>query len=469
MTDTTNALAVLHETVGRPAPVLEKDTARWTPGYWETLSGILPWTYGGDGKLTVLDAIQISAVLACVDVIAQDLARAPLRLMRRLPNRGAEEVEPRAHWLARMLATEPSPWHTWTEFREMVAAHLCLQNNAFIVKKGIRNDGAVDELLPMVPSAVEAHARPDRLGFYYTLSLHTQFDDVIYRQVRAVLRDDQVVHIRTRVLDGFWGLSTVWAGSAAMSFAKAVVDFQTRTYENDAQVRGVFEQAPEKEALSNEAFQRLRQQLSEQMTAFRRLAKPLVLEGGLTFKGITQTAEQAEVAKAHTQALATVARVFRLPAHKIGALDNVKYDNYAQIEKDYIAGTLVPRWHAMAERLEKALLLPDERPDFFLEFDREAVELEDATQRQERVFGLLDRGTITIDEARMRLGMNPLPKRAGEVRMMPGNMTMIDEDNQVVFRAGGNAPDGATSGDGEEGPPPSEERDIIPFNERRRA
>ena len=163
-------------------------------------------------------------------------------------------------------------------------------------------------------------------------------------------------------------------------------------------------------------------------------------------------------------------------SEEIGAVDNVKYDNYEPMERAYIAGTLQPRWIELEERLNRGLLSPEERLDYFLDFDRSAVELADVQKQQERIFGLIDRGAITLDEARMKLGWNPLPNKAGEVRVVPGNATMVDENNEVVFRAGGNAPDGATSeGDGAGGATapseeqPADERGIIPLNHRRRA
>ena len=61
--------------------------------------------------------------------------------------------------------------------------------------------------------------------------------------------------------------------------------------------------------------------------------------------------------------------------------------------------------------------------------------------------------------------------------MVPGNMTMVDMDNEVIFRAGGNAPTdgagaaGAGSGPGKPSgtPAPAEKGAIIHLEHRERA
>ncbi len=63
-------------------------------------------------------------------------------------------------------------------------------------------------------------------------------------------------------------------------------------------------------------------------------------------------------------------------------------------------------------------------------------------------------GIMTIDEARARRGMNPLPNGAGKVRMTPSSSSLLDMHNQIVVSASGSAP-----ADQDEEPPQEEEVD----------
>ena len=47
---------------------------------------------------------------------------------------------------------------------------------------------------------------------------------------------------------------------------------------------------------------------------------------------------------------------------------------------------------------------------------------------------------MEYDEVRQALGLNTYGGKAGQVRMVSGNFVLVDRNNEVVMRAGGNAP-----------------------------
>src|SRR5262249_29655885 len=73
-----------------------------------------------------------SAVTACVAVLAEDAAKLPIIMQRRLPNGGKQPVRARDHYLARLLK-KPNQWQTRFEFIEMLMAALVLRSQAFAV------------------------------------------------------------------------------------------------------------------------------------------------------------------------------------------------------------------------------------------------------------------------------------------------------------------------------------------------
>ncbi|MBO6509503.1 MAG: phage portal protein [Roseibium sp.] len=452
MTEHDQALSVLHETIAAPMDEQKGQTAdgRWVPNYWQTFSEIVGLSSKGKKSISFADAIQVAAVSICLDVISQDIAKTPFRLMRRTST-GKQVVMPKEHWLSRLLATEPNAQHTWVEFLEMAILHLALMQNAFIAKLQTKT-GEVKELVPIVPGRVTIHVNEDRSNFVYEVAPGTEQEVVHLRSMGGLYRSDQIVHIRGRMFDGLHGLSTLSAGASTMSLAKEVNDFMDRLYANDAQMRGVFEmEADAGSQLDEKSFQRLRHQLSEAMTNFRRQAKPLVLEGGLKFKDVSMKADEAEVSKAFDAAIVNVCRLFRVPPHKAMHLNAVKYENLDAMEKSYVSDTLHPICTRFEQRLSRDLLTPEEREEFFLEFDREAMALSDAEKQAKVAEVGLKYGGLMIDEWREIRGKNPLPDGAGRVRLMPSNFTVVDEKGQVLIEAAGKAGEGSDeSGDGDE-------------------
>lgn len=102
----------------------------------------------------------------------------------------------------------------------------------------------------------------------------------------------------------------------------------------------------------------------------------------------------------------------------------------------------------------QALLSPKEQLTYFIEFDREAMTLRDSARENERIKTLVERGVITIDEARASMGYNALPNDQGKARLIPTNMTLVDEDGNVIVAGSSTAKPDAGK---EETTPPAEE------------
>ena len=80
--------------------------------------------------------------MACVSILASDVAKIPLDVYRRLPNGGKEVFAD--HYLHRLLR-EPNNWQDGFEFKEMLQASLVLRGNGYAV--AVRN-GRGDAALP---------------------------------------------------------------------------------------------------------------------------------------------------------------------------------------------------------------------------------------------------------------------------------------------------------------------------------
>jgi HK97 family phage portal protein len=435
--DVTKALSVLRETVGEAKALQQAQTNLIN---LVRMAGFSSW-YGEPVKLTLTDVLQVSAVTICLDILAQDIAKTTLRLYRRLPNGGKQAVMPGEHPAALLLATEPNPRHHWYELIEMMMLHLGILQNAFWAKR-ILSNGTVTEIVPILPGRVRVLADDEAGVVAYEVKRETPYERILLAGLPDVLLEGEIIHFRGRMFDGLFGYSNLEAGNRTFNLAKALQTFQTNLFENDATLRGVFQMGPEN-SLSDEAFQRMRAQLTERFSALRKEAKPLILEEGMTFQGISMKSDEAEAQKAWDNAIVNVARQFRIPPHKIFHLINVKYENMETLEKSYVSDTLVPYCRRIELTLARHLLDRKERAEFFLEFDREEMVLSDPKAQAEMLGVLLPNGVLTIDEARQMRGRNPLPNGAGNVRLIGSTYTLVDDQNEVVIPAGGQQQDPA--------------------------
>jgi phage portal protein BeeE len=74
-------------------------------------------------------AMRLTAVFACVRVLAESVSTLPFVLYRERTD--GRKTPLRNHWLYRLLALHPNDFQNPLEFREMLQGHCTLRGNAF--------------------------------------------------------------------------------------------------------------------------------------------------------------------------------------------------------------------------------------------------------------------------------------------------------------------------------------------------
>lgn len=439
MTDSDKAMTVLHQTVGTVEKEIIETNAviDWRrDNSFNTLEDILS-TIGGKSSIGLVDALGQHAFLACVDVISRDVSKAKVYLYERLPNGGKRKVEPEEHWLAGMLMADPNEEHNWKEFWEMMTIHLVSSRNAYVAKD-MKINGDIRELIPVIPQRVTVRHQLKTYEKYFEVNRMTLFEEAMLRRFGSFISTEQMIHVRSRVVDGLYGYSTLTAGADSIRLAKAIDDYQKRIYDNDGQARVAVQQDAGMRELSPEAFTRLKQEIRAAAKKMFSNGEAMLLEPGYKAQILAMTAADMRVAEMHDAMINVVARTMGVPPHKIGHVADEKYSNMEVMERTYAHDVLIPIAETFERAFERSLLTMKERQRYMLQFDRKAFEIIDFAVRSKALQVLADRGGITVDELRAEYGMNPLPNGAGNVRVMQSTMVMLDGDsNEIVIAAGG--------------------------------
>lgn len=438
MTETSDALAVLRETVGvhqkeiiESAAVMDwrRDTG------WNTLESMLGIS-SSTRSVGISEALQQHAVLACVDVIQRDISKVDVELFERMPDGSEQKVLPEKHWLAGMLALDPNEEHLWSEFWSILTIHLVLANNVYIAKRMARN-GDVKELIPVLPGRVQIMHHPKTLEKYFWVSRGSLFEMAMLKGFGDAFTVDQMIHVRKRVVDGLHGLPTLYAGAQTINLANSINDYQQRLYDNDGQARVVVQQDATMTPLSAEAFVRLKSEIRAAARKMMQGGEAMLLEPGYTAKVLAMSAADARISDMHDASINSVARVFGVPPHKIGHIADEKYSNLEVLERTYAHDVLIPIAKIFERTFERSLLTPKERLRYFLRFNRRQMEIIDFKTRSESLKVGLQHGAVMPDEYRAEFGMNPLPNGAGRVRFVQSTMSMLEADsNEVLIPAG---------------------------------
>lgn len=368
---------------------------------WSRLSSIV-----GSG-LSTREAISQAAVLICLDVLSQDIAKAPMLLHRKDDDGNEVIVRPEDHPLAELFALDPNHRHTWFEFMTMTVLNLGLIDNAYMVVDR-RMNGDVNELQPISPgNQRELINTRSRETFYDVTATNNQEMALLGATSRRVAEND-MIHVRMRMWDGFWGYPTLKAGKGTIDLSKDLSNYQSRLYSEDAMERGFFSRDAAT-PLDEPGAKRMREQLNMLMKLVRSRGEAVLLEDGITYESLENNASDNELPKALDSSIASTCRLFRMPQHKAMHLNAVKYENLAIMEQVYVRDTLVPICTAIEQRAARALLSRRDRLRYRISIDRGVLNLQDEERVNKRLEMLLKNGVITRNEARQAVGRNPLP------------------------------------------------------------
>lgn len=289
--------------------------------YWDR------YTYGA--SVAGLDvnpktAEGLSAVYACVSSIAETVGSLPLIVYRRT-DAGRERAT--EHPLYRLLHDQPNHYQTALEFRELLQRHLLLRGNGY-AEIVWRPDGTPEALLPIHPERVTI--------------LRTQAGGLLYEvtdeggRTRRLL-PAEVLHLRYHSDEGILGRSPVTVARETVGLALAERAHGAAMFANGTRLSGII-QSPA--ALTKEQAETLRTQWNEAHAGVTSHGKTAVLHGGMEFKPVSLTLEDAEWIAARQMSVEEVCRLFRVPPTIVGDLRHGNYSNSVELARQFVTLTL---------------------------------------------------------------------------------------------------------------------------------
>ena len=373
-------------------------------------------------------AMQMSAVYACVRIIAEAIAQIPLNVYR-LTVDGGKEKDLR-HPLFFLLHDEPNPEMTSFIFRETLMSHLLLWGNAYaqIIRNG---KGEVVGIYPLMPDRMQVD-RNEAGNLVYTYTKY--YDEVGAKHAfeQITLPAYQVLHIPGLGYDGLIGYSPIAMARNAIGMSMAAEDFGATFFANGATPGGVLEHPgivkdPE----------RLRESWHAQFSG-KNSHNIAVLEEGMTFKPMSIPPEEAQFLETRKFQIDEIARIFRVPPHMVGDLEKSSFSNIEQQSLEFVKYTVGP-WVARWEQsLAQALLLPSEKKRYTIKYNLDGLLRGDYESRMNGYAVGRQNGWLSANDIRELENMNKIPaEEGGDEYLINGNMTKL-KDAGLFANKGGN-------------------------------
>ncbi|MFK8252238.1 phage portal protein [Ancylobacter terrae] len=273
----------------------------------------------------------------CVRLVAEAVASTPLGLFE-----AGHEVP--AHPLAVLLA-RPNPRTTGAALVEALASHLLLAGNAYV--EAVIVGGQVRELHALRPDRMRVVPGDDGWpeAFDYTVGART---------VRFLQGDEPVpaiLHLALfNPLDDHYGQPPLEAAQTALDLHNAASAWNKALLDNAARPSGALVYGGAAN-LSDEQFERLKEELENNFAGASNAGRPLLLEGGLDWRPLSLSPKDMDFLEAKNGAAREIALAFGVPPMLLGIPGDATYANYAEANRHFWRQTALPMTRRIADAL----------------------------------------------------------------------------------------------------------------------
>ena len=258
--------------------------------------------------------------------------------------------------------------------------------------------------------------------------------------------------------DGLVGYSPIAMAKNAIGLAIATEEYGAKFFANGAAPSGVLEHPG-----TIKDPQRVREAWQSQFGGSQNSGKIAVLEEGMKYTPISISPEQAQFLETRKFQINEIARIFRVPPHMVGDLEKSSFSNIEQQSLEFVKYTLDPwviRWE---QSIQRTLLTPTEKKEYFVKFNVEGLLRGDYQSRMNGYATARQNGWMSANDIRELENLDRIPaEKGGDLYLINGNMLPLqsagafantetgkeDSDEEVLEME---EPDSDESGGGDSG------------------
>ena len=363
-------------------------------------------------------AMQLTAVYACVRILAEAVAGLPLHLYRCGKNGSKEKAV--EHPLYFLLHDEPNPEMTSFVFRETLMTHLLLYGNCYcqIIRDG---RGQVAALYPLMPNQMSVD-RDENGRIYYTY-VRSGEEAATMNNGTVYLLPEDVLHIPALGFDGLVGYSPIAMAKNTIGMGLACEEYGAKFFANGAAPSGVLEHPGTVKDIS-----RLRESWNAIYGGSRNAGKVAILEEGMHYSPISISPNEAQFLETRKFQVDEIARIFHVPPHMIGDLERSTFSNIEQQSLEFVKYTLNPwvcRWE---QALTRSLLSPREKREYCIKFNVDGLLRGDYQSRMNGYAVGRQNGWMSANDIRELENLDRIPaEQGGDLYLVNGNMIRMTD------------------------------------------
>ncbi|MDR1495135.1 MAG: phage portal protein [Rickettsiales bacterium] len=304
------------------------------------------------------------------------------------------------------LLKKPNPSMGFSDFFETLYAHRLISGNAYLQAIFARNskNSEPKELFILRPDRVTILVGDSPLPIGYRYKVNNQ--EFLFK-VNQVTGKSEILHLKNfHPTNDWYGLSQVEPAAYSIDQHNEASKWNQAILQNGAKPCGaliVKNDAENNGFLTDDQFERLKEQLNSEFSGSTNAGKPLLLEGGLDWKEISMTPKEMDFLEMKHSTARDIALSFGVPSQLIGIPGDNTYNNMAEARLFLWEQTILPTIDSVLSSLTN-WLVPMFGKDFEISYNKN--DISPLSVRKEHFWNIVNNSDfLSAEEKRKILGL----------------------------------------------------------------
>lgn len=379
------------------------------------------------GVPVTIDTVSgIPAVFACDKVIAEDIAKTPVKIKRK--NADGTRADDPSHPVYALLHDLANPAMTAPEFKEFMQSSLNLHGNGYAeIQRNQRNEPVA--LWPLEPARMTVQLNAlNQLVYTYRMN-SGQPKEWLFNAANP-----PIFHLRQNAVAPCWwlGRSPIKVLRDAFGLVLAQQRYQARHFGQGGHSQM---QLTTPSPLTPEASSRVVQDFEKLTRGEENWHRPVLLPFGLEAKPMAMPHRDAQFVDMLKLSRSQAAGIFRIYAQKINDLEKATFSNITELNIAHVGDTLGPHFKRWTSAIARDLLNPRSFNTHFAVFKIDELLRGDFTKLMEGLHLQRQDGVVSANDIRRIIDMDDLipADEGGDDYLVNGTMVPMRRDPAAIM------------------------------------
>lgn len=370
------------------------------------------WTDGIPGSSPEA-GLTLSAFWAALTLICEAMSNLSCKVMA-ISDGGTESwaYDHPTNWLT---LTEVNGWTTTPRWKSVAMSHVLMSGNSCSkIKRNFR--GQAEQLELAMPIHTRMGLTDTREPVYELRFGPPPATGLFTNPLPPTYTDwerfpyEEVLHLMGFSTDGYQGRSVANQARNGIRLSKTIETFGDKFFNKGRPSGFITKEGKITDTVRNKILQEWKEMQESVDNAFN----IGILSGGLDWKAMGYTNDDAQYLQSRVFQVLEIARWFRIPPHMLAELTKATNSNIEQLMLDFLNTTMAPWCNHWEKTMNQRLFTPRERFKYCVRFDFDDFIKVDSTVRSVVETADIRNGVKSLDEVRAKRFLAPWPNDMGK-------------------------------------------------------